>query len=175
MRLWRLIASGSGISYYLKCRDFGMFMSVDRHEILAAIDTEIARLRRARFLITQSVVPGRPDKRPSHPPLRAERRKGKPVVSGAQLTAPSHGERQILQEQKALVRITRIPTKEAPRQRVTRAETTHGTALTGNVPQGPIAVPRNKTAKVLGVSVVHTRSAPASAFGVAVARELASL
>ena len=153
-------------------------MSVNREEILAAIDTEITRLRHARLLIAQSVVAKRREDRPSDRPLPAKRSKGKPVASGAQLTAPSHGERQILQEQKALVRITRIPTKEAPRQRVTRAETTHGTALTGNVPQGPIAVPRNKdreATKVLGVSVVHTRSAPASAFGVAVARELASL
>ena len=133
---------------YLELSRFGIFMSVDRQEILAAIDTEIARLRRARFLIAQSVVPGRPDDRP----LPARRRKGKPVASGAQLTTPLHGERQMQQKLETPVRITRIPTKEAPRQRVTRAETTHRTALTGDVPQGPIAIPRNKdreTANVL--------------------------
>ena len=163
---------------YLELSRFGMFMSVDRQEILAAIDAEIARLRRARFLIAQSVVPRRPDNRPSHRPLPAKRRKGKPVTGGAQLTTPSHGERQIQQKLETPIRITRIPTKEAPRQRFTRAETTHRTALTGEVPQGPIAVPRNKdreTANVLGVSVAHTSSAPASAFGLAIARELASL
>jgi hypothetical protein len=55
---------------------------------------------------------------------------------------------------------------------------THRTALTRNVPQGPIAVGRNKdrdTANVLGVSMAHTSSAPASGFGLAIARELASL
>jgi hypothetical protein len=35
---------------YLELSGFGMFMSVDRQEFLAAIDKEIARLRRARFL-----------------------------------------------------------------------------------------------------------------------------
>src|ERR1700758_3579751 len=158
---------------------FGMFMSVDRQEILAAIDTEIARLRRARFLIAQSVVLRRPDDRPSHRLQPAKRRKGKPVASSTELTGvPSHGERQIQQKLETPVRITRIPTKEAPRQRVTRAETTHRTALTGDVPQGPIAIPRNKdreTANVLGVSVAHSSSAPASSFGLAIARELASL
>lgn len=151
-------------------------MIVDRQEILAAIDTEIARLRRARFLIAQFVVPGRPDNRPSHRPLPAKRRRGKPVASGAQLTTPSHGENQMQQKLETPLRITRIPMKEAPNRRVTRAETTHGTALTGDVPQGPIAVPRNKdreTGNVLGVNVAHSNSAPASAFGMAIARELA--
>jgi len=160
-------------TYYPGLSRFGMFMSVDRQEILAAIDAQIARLQRARFLIAQSVVPGRPDNRP----LRTKRRTGKPVASGAQLTTPSHPKSQILREQRVLVSITRIPTKEA-RQRVIRAETTHRTALTGKVPQGPIAVPPNKnrgTATVLGVSVAHTSPAPASAFGLAIARELASL
>jgi hypothetical protein len=149
-------------------------MSVDRQEILAVIDTEIARLRHARFLIAQSVVPRRPD----DPPLPAKLKKGKPVASGAQRTIPSHGERQIQQKPEAPVRITRIPTKHAPKQRVTRAETRHRTALTGDVPQGPVAVPRNKgkeTANVLGVSVARTSVAPTSAFGLAIARELASL
>jgi hypothetical protein len=162
----------------LELSRFGMFMSVDRQEILAAIDTEIARLQRARFLIAQSVVPRRPDNHPSHRPLPAKLRKEKPVATEPQLTTPSHGERQIQEKVETPVRIARVPTKEAPRRRVTRAETTHRTALTGDVPQGPIAVPRNKdreTAKVKGVSVAHTSSAPASAFGLAIARELASL
>ena len=163
---------------YLELSRFGMFMSVDRQEILAAIDTEIARLRRARFLIAQSVVSGRAGKRPSHRPLPAKRRKGKPVASGAQLTTPSHGEHQIQQKVETPILITRVPTKEAPRQRLSRPEMTHRTALTGDVPQAPIAVPRNKnseTANVLGVSEAHASSAPASAFGLAIARELASL
>src|ERR1700757_5242786 len=91
---------------YLEQSRFGMFMSVDRQEILAAIDTEIARLRRARFLIAQSVVPGRPDDRPSHRLLPAKRRKGKPVASSTELTAvPSHGERQKQQKLETPVRI----------------------------------------------------------------------
>ena len=162
----------------LNYRGFDMFISVDRQEILAAIDTEIARLRRARFLIAQSVVRRPPDERPPDRPMPAKLRKGKPVATDPQLTAPSHGERRIQQKQETPVRITRIPTKEAPRQRVTRAETTHRTALTGEVPQGPIAVPRIKdreTANVLGLSVAHTSPTPASSFGLAIARELASL
>ena len=167
---------------YLEPSRFGMFMSVYRQEILATIYTEIARLRRARFLIARSVVPGHSDKRPSRRPLPAKRGKGKPVASGVQLTPSAHGERQTQQKLETPVRITRLPTKEAPRQRVTRAETTRRTALNGEVPQGPIAVPRNKhreTTNVLGVSVAHTSSAPsaapASAFGLAITRELASL
>jgi hypothetical protein len=151
-----------------------MFMSVDRQEILAVIDTEIARLRHARFLIAQSVVPGRPDDRP----LPAKRRQGKRVAGGAQRTTPPHGERQMQQKLETPIRITRIPTKDAPRQRVTRAETRQRTALTGDVPQGPIAAPRNKdrdTASVLGVSAAGSSPAPTSAFGLAIARELASL
>ena len=163
---------------YLEVPRFGMFMSVDRQEILAAIDAEIARLRRARFLIAQSVVPGRPDDRPSHRPLPAKRRKGKPVASGPQLTTPSHGERQIQQKVETPILITRVPAKEAPRLRLSRPEMTHRTALTRNVPQGPIAVPRDKNREavnVLGLSVAHTSPAPASAFGLAIARELAFL
>lgn len=143
----------------------------------AAIDTEMTRLRHARFLIAQSLVRRRPDGR--HPDGRtpAKPGKAKPVATGPQLT-PSHGERQKQQKQETSVPIIRVPTKEPPRRRVTRAETKDRTALTGDVPEGPIAVPRHKdreTANVLGVSVAHTRSAPASAFGLAIARELASL
>jgi hypothetical protein len=159
---------------YREVPRFGMFMSVDRQEILVVIDTEIARLRHARFLIAQSVVPRRPNDRP----LPAKRRKGKPAASGAQRTTPSHGERQIQQKAETPVRITRIPAKDAPRQRVTRAETRQRTALTGDVPQAPIAVPPNKdkeTTNLLGVRLGHAGAAPTSAFGLAIARELASL
>jgi hypothetical protein len=51
-------------------------------------------------------------------------------------------------------------------------------AIRHQVPQGPIVVPRNKdraTANILGVSVAHSSSAPASSFGLAIARELVTL
>jgi hypothetical protein len=93
--------------------------------------------------------------------------------------AHAHRERQIQQKQEELpVLITRVTAKEAPKQRVTPAATKQKTALTADVPENPIAVPANRrkvTAEGSEASVAHTTSAPVSAFGLAIARELASL
>ena len=93
------------------------------------------------------------------------------------MIAPAHRERQI-QKQELPVLITRVTAKEAPKQRITPVATRQKTALTGDVPENPIAVPANRrkeTGEGSETSVAHTSSAPASAFGLAVARELASL
>jgi hypothetical protein len=92
--------------------------------------------------------------------------------------AHAHRERQIQQKQEELpVLITRVTAKEAPKPRITPVATKQKTALTADVPENPIAVPANRrkeTGKGSETSVAHTAPAPASAFGLAVARELAS-
>jgi hypothetical protein len=161
----------------LNYREFDMFISVDRLEIIAAIDAEVTRLRHARFLIAQYGVGKPSDHRRSERPMPVKRRKDRSVTTGRQVIAPAHRERQI-QKQELPVLITRVTAKEAPKQRVTPAATRQKTALTGDVPEKPIAVPANKskvTAEGSEASVAHTTSAPVSAFGLAITRELASL
>jgi hypothetical protein len=154
-----------------------MFTSVDRLEIIAAIDAEVTRLRHARFLIAQYGVGKPSDHRRSERPMPVKRRKDRPVATGRQVTARAHRERQSQQKREVPVLITRVIAKEAPKQRVTPAATRPKTALTGDVPENPIAVPANRTketAEGSETSVVHTTSAPASAFGLAISRGLAS-
>jgi hypothetical protein len=156
--------------------EFDMFISVDRLEIIAAIDAEVTRLRHARFLIAQYSVGTPSDHRRSEPPMPVKRRKERSVATGRQVIARAHRERQI-QKQEVPVLITRVTAKEAPKQRVTPAATRQKTALTGDVPENPIAVPANRrkeTGEGSETSVAHTASAPASAFGLAITRGLAS-
>jgi hypothetical protein len=110
--------------------------------------------------------------------MPVKRRKDRPVATGRQVIARAHRERQIQQKQELPVLITRVTAKEAPKPRITPVATKQKTALTADVPENPIAVPANRskvTAEGSETSVAHTASAPASAFGLAVARELASL
>jgi hypothetical protein len=162
----------------LNYRGFDMFISVDRVEIIAAIDAEVTRLRHARFLIAQYGVGKPSDHRRSERPRPVKRREDKHVATGRQVIAHAHRERQIQQKQELPVLITRVTAKEAPKPRITPVATKQKTALTADVPENPIAVPANRR-KEAGegseTSVAHTASAPASAFGLAVARELASL
>jgi hypothetical protein len=81
--------------------------------------------------------------------------------------------------EEAPVLIVRVPAKEAPKQRQRRFRTApkQTMALTGDVPRNPIAVPRKSERHVerepegkLG----GIRPAPASAFGEAISRGLAS-
>jgi hypothetical protein len=90
--------------------------------------------------------------------------------------APTLREVLIQEEKEATVPVTRLPAKEAPRQRVSRDVAKRQTALTRDVPSGPIAVPRNNSRE----SVARSESGPraiapsASAFGEAIARGLAT-
>jgi hypothetical protein len=100
-----------------------MFISVDRLEIIAAIDAEVTRLRHARFLIAQYGLGKPSDHRRSERPMPVKPRKDRPVATGRQVIAHAHRERQIQQKQELPVLITRVTAKEAPKQRVTPAAT----------------------------------------------------
>ena len=86
-------------------------------------------------------------------------------------------ERCIQEEKEAAVPFTRVPAKEAPRPRVSRTVSKHQTALTGNVPTEPVAVPNKRSRQsAAGAEADPPAVAPAaSAFGQAIARGLATL
>jgi hypothetical protein len=70
------------------------------------------------------------------------------------------------------VLVTRVAPKERPKRRI-QAATRQLSALTSDVPQGPIAMPatnREKTAEA-----DKRTAAPTSAFGLAIARGLAAV
>ena len=98
-----------------------------------------------------------------------------PVVR--ELLAPAPREVRIQEEKEATVPFTRLPAKEAPRQRVSRDVAKRQTALTGDVPTGPIAVPSKKSRESAAGSEADLRSiaSSASAFGQAIARGLATV
>jgi hypothetical protein len=85
-------------------------------------------------------------------------------------------ERSIQEEKEVAVPFTRVPAKEAPRPRVSRTVSKHQTALTGNVPTRPVAVPSKKSRQsAAGAEADLPAVAPAaSAFGQAIARGLAT-
>jgi hypothetical protein len=87
-------------------------------------------------------------------------------------------ERWIQQEEESAVPFTRVPAKEAPRQRVSKAVSRHQTALTGNVPTGPVAAHSKKSRESAAGPEANLSGIPsfsASAFGHAITRELAAL
>jgi hypothetical protein len=81
------------------------------------------------------------------------------------------------EEKEAAVPFTRVPAKEAPRPRVSRTVSKHQTALTSNVPAGPVAVPNKKSHQSAtgAKNDLPTVTPAASAFGQAIARGLATL
>ena len=91
--------------------------------------------------------------------------------------APTLREVRIEEEKEATVPVTRLPAKEAPRQRASRDVAKRQTALTRDVPTGPIAVPRNKSRESAPGSEFDPRAiaSSASAFGQAIARGLATV
>jgi hypothetical protein len=86
-------------------------------------------------------------------------------------------ERRIQEEKEAAVPFTRVPAKEAPRPRVSRTMPKHQTALTANVPAGPVAALGKKGAESAAGSEADLPAiaSSASAFGQAIARGLATL
>jgi hypothetical protein len=149
---------------------------VDRREIIAVIDAEIERLRHARLLIVQSA-----GERPSNGGYKTRAR---PTNVGENLSSTrdrqpikrSHVMRPILIKDEPQVVVTRIPPKEPPKRRAIRAATKptkQWTALTGDVPQGPVVV----AAKNPEIAAQPDNRTPAatSAFGLAIRRSLASV
>lgn len=87
--------------------------------------------------------------------------------------ARTQPERPIQAEKEAAVPFTRVPAKEAPRPRVSRAVAKYETALTANVPAGPVAAPGKKSPESEANLIASASSA--STFGQAIARGLATL
>jgi hypothetical protein len=87
--------------------------------------------------------------------------------------ARTQPERRIQEEKEAVVPFTRVPAKEAPRPRVSRAMPKHQAALTANVPAGPVAAPGRKSPE--SEANLPAIASSASAFGQAIARGLAKL
>jgi hypothetical protein len=150
---------------------------VDRQEIIAALDAEIARLQHTRLLIAQSAVHGRLGKRSAQPPAstKLKKRRISPALHESPARIPR--ERHTQEEKEAAVPFTRVPAKEAPRPRVSRTVSKGQTALTGNVPAGPVAVPNKKNLQSAteAETKVPAVGPAASAFGQAIARGLATL
>lgn len=129
-------------------------------------------------MIAQSVVHGRPSKRPAQQLASTKSRKRtiSPAVHEPPASTPR--ERYTKKEEKeAAISFTRVPAKEAPRPRASRTVSKHQSALTGNVPAGPVAVPNNKGRQLApGAEAALPAVVPAaSAFGQAIARGLATL
>ena len=87
--------------------------------------------------------------------------------------ARTQPERPIQAEKEAAVPFTRVPAKEAPRPRVSGAVAKYETALTANVPAGPVAAPGKKSPESEANLIASASSA--STFGQAIARGLATL
>jgi hypothetical protein len=150
-----------------------MFVCVDRLELIAALDTEIARLQHARALIAQSLTHVQSSDRPR--PILASAKPRSSVTRFEGIARPQGKRRK--QKEEAPVLIVRVPAKEAPKERRFRTAPKQTMALTGDVPRNPIAVPRKSERDVerepegkLG----GIRPAPASAFGEAISRGFAS-
>jgi hypothetical protein len=117
-----------------------MLGRVNTQEVLAALDTEIARLQRARNLLANASVP----KRQGRPPASANRTAPKKrMLSAAARARIAEAQRQRWAKQKKqkAVKVTRVAAKQAPKRRAAKAAPKPKAALTNNVPKQPVAVP----------------------------------
>lgn len=144
---------------------------MDRLEIIAAIDAEIERLEHVRFLIAQSAIEKRSNISRGRRARGAKVGKKQPFSPESGSSGKSHATGPTVIEEQPRVLVVRIPPKELPKRRVVQTATKQRTALTGAVPQGPVAVAKNRE-KPAGTD---TRTASSmSAFGLAITRGLAS-
>jgi len=161
---------------------FDMFVYVDRQEIIAALDAEIARLQHARALIAQAMAPVRPNGR-QRPTFRsAEPNERVPSARGTRrLVRPRTGQSRPQTHEETTALVVRVPAKEAPKHRSFTAVPKQRTALTGDVPRGPVAAPKKTDRDMLRASPGSTEKfaafthEPASAFGEAISRSLAGV
>jgi hypothetical protein len=145
---------------------------VDRLEIIAAIDAEIERLEHARLLIAQSAV-AKPSNAIRERRARAAKVGKKQTVSpNDRSSGKSHATGPTVIEEKPQALVVRIPPKELPKRRVVQTAMKQRTALTGDIPQGPVAVAKNRE-RAAGAEIRTPSSM--SAFGLAITRGLASL
>jgi hypothetical protein len=155
---------------------------VNIQEIIAAIDAEIATLQQARLLVAQSLVQA--------PVNSGARAKSKTVIPSKKRREPlaqarhvprNHGPKSHalgnVEIPEVPVTITRIPAKRAPAQRGFKAVSKQRTALSAEIPMGPVAVPKKKGEEITAFEghPANGASVSASAFGQAVTRGLMAL
>ena len=118
---------------------------MDIQEIATAIDAEIARLQQARDAIAGFSSDARRNGRPSVSPTR----KAKRTLSAAAREKIAAAQRKRWAKQKQVV-VTKVPPKHAPVKRPRNHVSVKATtALTGKVPNGPVAVPASKGQPVM--------------------------
>src|SRR5581483_5561770 len=151
---------------------------MDRQQIIAAIDAEIARLEHARLLITQS----RLTEQKSLPALacrkQARERNERTLVRKVETPSLPQPVRQIAERQEKEVSVVRVPAREARKsRRIVPAARRQMTALTNDVPRTPVVVPPKPPEKTerlqRAMPPPASTTAPASAFGIAISRGLA--
>ena len=143
---------------------------MNRLKIIAAIDAEIERLQHARLLVVQSAV----KKPPRTHEVRAKRSDVDKKKGTRGLVQRPVAAQPAAMNLKPQVVVTRIAPKEQPKPRIRAAtKSKKGSALTRDVPTGPIAV-RNTNREAMS-EATHSRAVPTSAFGLAITRELAAV
>ena len=118
-----------------------MLVAVNTSEILAALDTEIARLRQARSLIagaSHTRGPGRP---PASSPPAASPQKHRVSAAGRKRIAEAQRKRWAAQKKQKPMQVTRVPAKHAPKRKLLKRAVQAKTALSGRVPKEPVAAP----------------------------------
>jgi hypothetical protein len=112
---------------------------VNSQQIIAALDSEIARLQHARTLIAQSAS-GEGSGR-SHVGLSATKPKTRTLSAAArERIGAAQRKRWAAQKKHAAVTVTRVAAKEAPKRRTPKPVSKPKTSLIGNVPKKPVAV-----------------------------------
>jgi hypothetical protein len=127
-----------------------MLSAVNTEQILAAIDAEVARLQEVRALLSETST----TKRIGRPPgsatkaAPAKRAVKKRVLSAEARAKIAEAQRErwakanrAKAKPKAQVTVTRVAAKKAPVKRQPRPVAKKQTALSGSVPNGPVAAP----------------------------------
>jgi hypothetical protein len=145
---------------------------VNIQEIIAAIDAEIATLQQARLLVAQSLVQTQ-----INSVTRAKSRAAVPSKARREPLAPTRHVPKDSEIPEVPVTITRLPAKRAPAQRGFKAVSKQRTALSAEIPTGPVAVPKKKGEEITAFEghPADGASVSASAFGQAVTRGLMAL
>jgi hypothetical protein len=151
-------------------------------EIIAAIDVEIATLQQARLLVAQSLVQvqinsGTRAKSKTLVPSKARRERLAPARHVSKNYATKNHGLGDLETPEVPVTIVRIPAKNAPAQRGFKTVSKERTALSAEIPAGPVAVPKKKGEEITAFEGHPADGVPvsASAFGQAVTRGLMAL
>jgi hypothetical protein len=115
-------------------------LCVNTEWIVAALDAEIARLQLARTLIAQSATVAFRHSGVSISNDLKPKKRNLPPASRERIAAAQR-KRWAEQRKPAVVTITRVPAKDAPKRRAPKPVAKSETPLTANVPDGPVAVP----------------------------------